>query len=103
MGLLELSAETEKRARQAAETAYEKAGPLTQPRPPGKLPWPSLVGTERVRKSLRRGGTRSQKAGSGREVCTDRGCKLYPDGGQEPAKNLKQGIDMNRLVISKPW
>lgn len=36
-------------------------------------------------------------------MCAEGGCKLYPDGVQEPVKNFKQGIDMNRLVISKPW
>lgn len=40
---------------------------------------------------------------SWREVCAEGGCKLYPDGVQEPGKNFKQGIDMNILVISKPW
>lgn len=36
-------------------------------------------------------------------MCAEGGCKLYPDGVQEPGKNFKQGIDTNRLVISKPW
>lgn len=36
-------------------------------------------------------------------MCTERCCKLYPDRVLEPAKNFKQGVDMIRLVISKPW
>lgn len=74
-----------------------------QPYSSRNLRWPCPVGTEHGRMTLSREGSRGQRAGSGRQLCAEGGCKLYPDRVQEPVRNFKQGTGMNRLVISQPW
>lgn len=93
----------DKRARQAARTAHAEARMLKQPCCLGTSGAPVCLEhgrEERISAAEAEGVRRQEQEGR----CVLRGgCKLYPDGVQEPGKNFKQGIDMNRLVISKPW